>query len=1158
MADLAGCDLFISDGLTGQFIACSGSAHGRLGYSHEELLNLRPEAIQADPEHDAAWLAARRRELLAAGGGTATTRHRCRDNTVLEVRVDHSVIELDGRPIICSVAVDRTRSRRIERQLQESIDLLAEGEAISGTGTWDCRLADGRMRWSRQTHRLCRTDPSSYEPSLWGYTTLVHPADRPRWRREFQQAINRGEVLHSLHRLAFLDGSELLVSLRGRVWDDPEGKPLRMVGTISDCSGEQAIRQGLEEQRGGDALTGLPNKLASLEELNRRLSGRGYSDSLAVLSLDVDGFQEINDSFGAEIGDQLLQAVASRLRQLVGEKGWLARLSSDEFLVLQEAEIRSLGDAMALSRRLQALWSQQPLLLDHLQFNPTFCIGIASYPEHAQDGQGLLQCANTALMQAKRSGRSQVCAYSSTLSRQIRERLQLDGELTRALAQGQLRLMVQPQIHKSGALAGGEVLLRWTNSRGVPVPPSQFIPLAEQSGLIFPLSGWVLGRSLQQLGAWQERGLPLPTLALNISARQLELPSRAFIGELLDALEEHRLTPEQLELEITETALLQNQLLARDRLRQLADQGFRIAIDDFGTGYSSLELLRNLPVHKLKIDRTFITSLTSSAEDQTIVQATITLARGLGMECIAEGVETLAQRQMLEELGCDLYQGYLYSRPLELEGFEQWLRDRAESLDGLMPPPLRTLRPSVPLQSSTMAQGRMPSAGEQLEVLHTAMDISQEAYMLMRSVSGAADGGIVDFLILDLNPAACRYLQQERDAFIGQMLLAIFPNVQGSGLLDVWISVITTGNPTMLEDFVYPNHELFKDDRIYDINACPVNDFLVITWRDVTERSQVSRSLADAAALYRLLAESIVEVVLLVDDSQRIRWVSPSLQPMTGWTPMQWQGKPFRELFASAVGQPEAVDLEVWLADYGALRQGRLRLADPHGGWSWVELSVRRIHDQALRSLEREAMAEAMAAASGSSDPLDLESGYVITLQPIDEQVLQEQRLQLLAHTDLLTGLESRGAILSWLEERLRDERALRAQPLALLFCDFDNFKAINDTHGHAGGDAVLQAVAQRIREVIRSHDHAGRMGGDEFLVLLDGIRSLDHALAVAQKLQRVMEEPIPWANEAICASLSIGVALHGAGEDADLFLKRADHAMYAAKAAGRRRVVAL
>ena len=1156
IADLTGGDLFVSDGLTGQFVDCNRSAHERLGYSYSEMLALRPEAIQANPDHDAAWVVARRRALLEAGGGTFTTRHRCKDNTILDVRVRHTVLELDGRPLILSSVEDCTRSHRLERQLQEGLDLLAEGEGISGTGTWDCRLADGRMRWSWGVHRLCRTDPDSYEPTLWGYTTLVHPEDRPRWRREFQQAISRGEELHSRHRLAFLDGSELLVSLHAHVQLDGEGKPLRMVGTIGDSSVDQHIHQDLERQRHGDGLTGLPNKLASLQELNRRLSGRSYSDSLAVLSLDLDGFQEINDSFGAEIGDQLLQAIAARLRQLVGDQGWLARLSSDEFLVLQEVGIRSLGDAMALSRRLQAEWSQQPLLLNPLQLNPTFCIGIATYPEHAQDGQGLLQCANTALMQAKRSGRSQVCAYSSTLSRQIRERLQLDGELAQAQAREQLRLMVQPQVHSSGALVGGEVLLRWTNSRGVAVSPAQFIPLAEHSGLIFSLTSWVLRRSLEQLAVWRDQGLPLPPLALNISARHLELPGHPLVSELLDALEVHRLGPEHLELEITETALLQNQVLARDRLQLLADQGFRIAIDDFGTGYSSLELLRSLPVHKLKIDRTFIESLTTSAEDQTIVQATLTLARGLGMDCIAEGVETQAQQRLLEELGCELYQGYLYGRPMELQAFEQWLRDQA---DAAQPVPSRVQtdrRHAVPLQAASMSQGRMPSAMQQLELLRTAIDLGQDAYMLLRAASGP-EGSIVDFLILDLNPAACQYFGQERDAFVGQMLLAIFPSSQTTGLLDLYASAVNSGNPLMLEDFAYPNHELFKGDRVYDINVCPINEFLVITWRDVSERSQVVRSLADAASLYRLLAESIVEVVLLVDDSQCIRWVSPSLQPMTGWTPRQWQGKGFRELFAAAVGQPEPVDLQEWLADYGALRQGRLRLADPRGGWSWVELSVRRIQNQALRSLDRAAVAQAGGTAGAGGEPV-LQSGFVITLQPIDEQVLQEQRLLQLAHTDPLTGLETRGVILSWLERRLLDERALSAQPLALLFCDFDNFKGINDTYGHAGGDAVLQAVAQRIREVIRSHDHAGRMGGDEFLVLLDGIHSLDDALVVADKLRRAMEAPIPWGEERIQASLSIGVALHGAGEDADLFLRRADHSMYAAKAAGRCRVMAL
>ena len=1148
LADLSGVDLVVSDAEHLCFIACNQTAHEHLGYSEAEFLGLSPELIQADPDHDREWVSDRYRDIVAAGSAEFTTRHRSKDGSVRPALVRNSLVAVDGRSLIVSTITDGTQHNRTMEQLQEAVELLNDGEEQSGIGSWDVRFSDGRVRWSPQTYRICKCDPASFIPTLWGYGTLVHRDDRPRWRREFQRAVNRGEAFQSRHRLAFLDGSETVVMATGEVTYDDSGNPLRIVGTMRDVGVETSAHQELEQARLVDPLTHLPNKLATQEELERRLRGRGYNESLAVLSLDVDGFQEINDNFGSDVGDQLLKAIAQRLPTLFGHQIWLARVSSDQFLVLLEEGIGSLGDAMAECRRLQLRWTNQRSLVPELNLRPSFCIGLATYPEHGQSSAMLLQCANTALTEAKRGGRSQVCAYSTALSRRIHERMQLSNELSQAMDLGQLRVVVQPQGHSSGALTGGEVLLRWTNRRGVQVPPSQFIPVAEESGLIFHLSDWTLDRVLQRMRRWQEVDLPIPRLSFNVSPRQLEVPGRGFVSDMLDALNEHNLGPELLELEITETALMRNPLLAREQLRVLAEQGFRIAIDDFGTGYSSLELLRTLPVHKLKIDRTFVQTINASPEDRAIVQATITLAKGLGMDCIAEGVEEEEQRRILEDLGCELFQGYLLSRPLELDAFEELLRRKSQ---GDEPDVLvdRTPSPShVPLHHHGHRPDLAPSTFEQLELLRTAIDTSQDNFLLMRSVDGP-DGSVVDYLILEANQAACAYMQQEREAIVGQMLLGIFPQMHSNGLFEIFADASTRGVPCVVDDFAYTNHEVLKSDRVYDIQLNPSREFLSVTWRDVTERHQAARSLAESAGLYRLLAENIVEVVVLADDSQRICWVSPSLEPMTGWTTQQWSGQRFKDLFACAEGLPEPVDLNLWLHDYGDIRQGRLRLADPRDGWSWVDLSVRRINGHGLRGSDQ--------SPTGTGEPLHLQSGFVITLQPVDEQVLHERRLVKQATTDPLTGMESRGSILGWLNRHLDGNEGQKAQQLALLFCDFDDFKSINDTYGHAAGDAVLKTIAERLRLTVRSRDHVGRLGGDEFLVVLDGVHNLNNAIGVAEKLRTAVDQAIPWADRAINASMSIGVAMHAAGEDADLFLKRADRSMYAAKTAGRNQVMA-
>ncbi len=1148
IADLTGTDLLVSDAEKGGFLACNHLAHEHLGYSPSELLALSPEAIQADPDHDAAWVAERRRELLAAGGSTFATRHRCRDASIRDVVVSNGVLEVDGQQLILSCVRDETQQRHRESELEDTLGLLQDGSAICGIGIWDLRFADGRMRWSEQMRRICRNQEDDALHSLRSYVALVHPDDRLRWHMDFRRAVARGDIFRSTHRMGFADGSEVMVEVVGHISYDQEGSPVRMVGTLRDVTEAQVFVEEVAADRLHDPLTGLPNKLATLEELKRRLTGRSYNASLAVLSLDVDGFEEINDTFGSDVGDRVLRRMASRLRDLTGPSDWLARLSSDQFLIILDDGIRSIGDAMAATRRLQQDWGQQQQLLKDLPLHPTFSVGIATYPEHAQESQPLIQAANTALMKAKAQGRIQLCVYSSTISRRIQERMELGCQLSQAIDREEFRLQVQPQRNAANGLAGGEILLRWTNHLRVSVPPSHFLPLAEDSGLILTLAPWVLRQTLLQICAWRNAGLQPPRLALNVSPRQLELPGRRFVSHLMEALSEHKLNPEQLELEITETALIRNPLLAREQVRVLADHGFRIVIDNFGTGYSSLDLLRALPVHRLKIDRTFVRNITASPVDQTIEATTIALAHGLGMECTAEGVETEAQHNLLRELGCDCFQGFHCGRPMELDGFEALLRDpelagTPSTDNGMERPPARR-------------RTEVPNTFEQLKLLRTAVDASGDSFLLLQTLYGH-DGSVEDFQILDANKAACSFLAQEGDALLGQMLLAVAPQVGQNGLMEIIAEAAMRNAPTAVNGFVARQNDPAMERRFFDIEITPDRGILAVSCRDVTEQSQAARNLADAAALYRLLADNIVDVMLLLDQSQAVVWVSPSLQPMTGWQQKQWLGRRFPELFATAEDPPEPVDLRQWLAESGPIRQGRLRLSDPEGRWSWVQLSVRSLNSDGQLNLDTKGL-DTGAEVGPVGSTLRLAHGYVITLQPVDQLVMEERLLLQRANTDPLTGLYSRAAILGRLEQLLLDQKAYSAQPLALLFCDCDGFKGINDRYGHACGDAVLRTVAQRISTQIRCGDHAGRIGGDEFLVLLEGVRDLDDGIAIAEALQTSIGKPIDWNDDTIVPSFSIGIALHGAGEDAELFLKRADRNMYAAKAAGRHRVVAL
>jgi diguanylate cyclase (GGDEF)-like protein len=429
------------------------------------------------------------------------------------------------------------------------------------------------------------------------------------------------------------------------------------------------------------------------------------------------------------------------------------------------------------------------------------------------------------------------------------------------------------------------------------------------------------------------------------------------------------------------------------------------------------------------------------------------------------------------------------------------------------------------------------SSFDELSALRGAIDVSLDAYFLMQAIYGS-NGDVIDFTVLEANRAACQYVRQDREHVVGQTLCTLFPGVARAGLLRMLAESLLHKRPMELDDFIYERHEVYGDTRSYDMRAYPNQNLLTLTWRDVTQRSLKVQQLANSAALLDLVTNNVAETILLLDAEERIAWVSPSLQAMTGWSVGDWLHKPFSALFATASGAPLPVDLKAWLPTAGETGSQRLRVADLNGGWSWVDASARRL-------------------GHGTSNlPAATEGAYtfLLTLRSADEQELQERRLRRLATVDQLTKLLNRSTVIQRLEARIGAGRD-HAEPLALLYVDCDDFKGINDSLGHAAGDAVLRTLADRISHQIRRGDLAARLGGDEFLVVLDGIRDASDAIHVAEKLVTAAQQPISWNEQALSISISVGVALHGSGEDTELLLRRADHAMYAAKAAGRNRV---
>jgi diguanylate cyclase (GGDEF)-like protein/PAS domain S-box-containing protein len=936
-ADLCGIDLFLVDPESGRFLDCNASALQTLGYSRGEILAMGPAQLQADDHHDPVWVTQRLRQLLKEGRGSFPTRHRRRDGTAVDVRVNLITVNPNGRPVVVSLVETIRNAQPPNPHLDQQLLLFQETEAIHGAAGWHHQLHCGTMGWTPQVERIAGCTPADFP----AYLELVHPDDRQQLRQAYRQGVERREQLNLPHRLRLSSGEVRQVLITGLPRCDDAGNPCSVLGTLTDTTSHLSRLQDAERSRLQDPLTELPNKTATLEWLGKQLCGRPYNANLSVLSLDIDGFQEINDTFGHETGDQLLCSYAKLLSRDLAGNAWVARLASDEFCVVFHQGVNSFGEAIQRARELQLRLHALDTLTPELPLRPTVSMGVSCFPEHSNIPSALLQCANTALMEAKRQGRAQLRAYSTTISRQIRERLVLDGALHKAISREQLRILVQPQSDRNGQLCGGEVLLRWRDHHGSDVSPAFFIPLAEQSGLIFPLTNWVLQATLELIRQWRLQKLVVPRLGINISTRLLESFDRNLPDQLRTALADHQLTADAVELEITETALLRNPVAAAETVRHLAHDGFQIAIDDFGTGYSSLDLLRSLPVHKLKIDTTFIRNLEHSPEDRAIVAATITLAHGLGMACIAEGVETESQREILLDLGCDQFQGYLCGRPTAIAQFGQLLAgEELPCVPALLGRADSSTSPAADLGNKMRLRA---TSFDELDALRSAFEASLDAFLLAQAVYGHT-GEIIDFTVLEANNAACKAMLQTREGVVGQTLCTLVPAIVTTGLLEHYATCLQRSIPLELDDFPFQKPEGTGETQIYDLRAYPSQHLLTITWRDVTLRSQRTRSLAESADLLELLARNLPETLVVLDDQQQIRWVSASLEQLTGWRGEQWLGRPFSDLFSTPTAVPEPLPLNDWLRHPGDTGQRRLRLTNPRGGWSWVTVSGRRLN----------------------------------------------------------------------------------------------------------------------------------------------------------------------------------------------------------------------
>ena len=659
--------------------AMLGFAEGDIGASPDEWLGrVLPEDFQ------------RLRDALDALGA---------DNTVFQIEYRMrdaagdirwmscrgiAVLDADGKPLrLVGSQADVTDRKNAEQRLLQSEERYALAAAGANDGLWDWRLDTGEVYYSPRWKAMLGFAGDALSNGIEEWFDRVLPDDLDGLRTAFElHLIGERDHLQHEFRIRAADGTAQWMLVRGLAVRDDAGRAVRIAGSMTDVTAQKKAEQQLLFDAFHDGMTGLPNRTLLLDRIGQALDRdrRAGGKPFAVVIIDLDRFKSINDALGPIVGDNLLKIIAQRLDGTRRMGDTLARLSVDEFAMLI-GDIDDVSDALAAAERM-AQTIAQPLALDEHDLVLTASIGIALSATGYDRPEDMLRDAGLAMYRAKSGGRARIDVFDSNLRRQAMAQMRTETDLRTALEQDQLCLFYQPIIAlASGRIAGFEALMRWNHPERGLVPPGEFIPLAEESGLIVPMGRWALREAARQLAHWQ-RMFPKPTplfMSVNVSSRQFG--DDDLVGLVRSVLDECGIPPSSLKLEITESLLMKDPAKCRVLMQSIRDMDVRLSIDDFGTGYSSLSYLHKFPADTLKIDRSFVQAVSTGEGNAAIVQVISTLAAILGMDAVAEGVETETEAEFLRDIMCKYAQGFLYARPAPADAIERLLvKEQSEPL----------------------------------------------------------------------------------------------------------------------------------------------------------------------------------------------------------------------------------------------------------------------------------------------------------------------------------------------------------------------------------------------------------------------------------------------------------------------------------------------
>ncbi|MCC5825700.1 EAL domain-containing protein [Alkalimonas sp.] len=656
--------------LSGQWLRTNDRLQQMLGYSQLELQAMtfqqisHPEDLSKDITQLEQLKTGVRREY------SMEKRYRHKDGRYIWCRLGVRKVDNPafGQPFYISIIEDIDDLKSIENELRAAnlkFQALLDSEAAISIQGYE---VDGTtIYWNRASERIYGYTPK--EALGKNLLDLIIPATMANdVKAAIDHMMTTGRPIPSAELMLKRKDGSLVTVFSSHAFVQLPDKPPQMYCIDIDLTEQKKHEQQVAYLAHHDALTDLPNRASFVRQLTQTIErAERRTQLIAVIILDVDHFKNINDSYGHSIGDELLQQLTQQLKAVLRPADYLARLGGDEYAV-QIDDIAQPEDAARVANKLLQCIHRIWTLSNGMEVKLSASAGISLYPLHEQSAEALLQGADAALYKAKSEGRNNSAYYTDGLTQSARERLMLESRLRAAILEQQLELYYQPQVQlATGQIVGAEALIRWQDPVEGLIGPNRFIPIAEQTGLIHDIGLWVIQQSCRQGVLWQQLGLGNLRIAVNVSAHQFQREGLA--QHIADTLLSTGFEASLLELEMTESALITQHADAIGLLQQLKQLGIRLAIDDFGTGYSSLAYLKALPLDVLKIDKSFIDQLPEHQQDAEICKAIITLAHTLGFEVLAEGVEHQAQHDFLKQIGCDEFQGYLFSRPLPADDF---------------------------------------------------------------------------------------------------------------------------------------------------------------------------------------------------------------------------------------------------------------------------------------------------------------------------------------------------------------------------------------------------------------------------------------------------------------------------------------------------------